>query len=71
MRKINKKNKNLIKYYYDNYNNIQIKEKDRLLLELDIGVIDTVCFLQNISWKRFCEMNNTTLKEDYIKICKE
>ncbi|HFD2052130.1 TPA: DUF5662 family protein [Clostridium perfringens] len=51
-------------FYMKNYDKIQLTRKSRLDLEFELGLIDGVALVSNMTWKNYCENIGITMKED-------
>lgn len=51
-------------FYMKNHDKIQLTHCSRVLLEFNLGLIDSVCLVSNMNWKEYCKRVNKTMEED-------
>lgn len=51
-------------FYMKNHDKIILEHSSRVLLEFNLGLIDSVCLVSNINWKEYCKRVNKTMEED-------
>lgn len=55
-------------FYMKNHNEIILEHSSRVLLEFNLGLIDSVCLVSNINWKEYCKRVNKTMEEDLMEL---
>lgn len=51
-------------FYMKNHDKIELTHCSRVLLEFNLGLIDSVCLVSNMNWEEYCERVNKTMEED-------
>ena len=55
-------------FYMKNYDNIKLTRESRVYLEFELGLIDSVFLVSNLTWKDYCENIEITMEEDLRKL---
>lgn len=51
-------------FYMKNHDKIELSHCSRVLLEFNLGLIDSVCLVSNVNWKEYCNRINKTMEDD-------